>query len=290
MLSSKEARRKPVREPLGIYLREIATTPLLTDEEEKQLGARIQTGDEEALRRLVEANLRFVVKIAKNYRGAGVSFMDLIHEGNMGLIEAARRYDPTRNVRFISYAVWWIRQALVTAISTLGHPVRLPAKVNYTLYRAGLTATRKEGELNRRPTVEEIATELGLKAEDLAGILDAGGQSISLNHPAGSEHERALEEVFSLGSDESVEQGLIREAVKKNLDRALGELNRTEEMVVRMRFGLDDDNPRTLKEIGDCIGLSRERIRQIEAKALSKLKGNSLTRTLLGRDTAYAFA
>lgn len=265
--------KKQGRETLGMYLREISLTPLLNSEEEKALGARIQhNGDEEAFRRLVEANLRFVVKIAKNYRGAGVSFLDLIHEGNMGLIEAARRYDPTKNVRFISYAVWWIRQALVTAISNLGHPVRLPAKVNYMLYRAGLTAMKKEEELSRRPTINEIASELGVEADDLQEIMDAGGQSISLNHPASAEQARALEEVFSQGTDVTVESSLIRDSAKKSVHSALRDLNNTEETVLRLRYGLDDDHPRTLKEIGNRLGLSRERIRQIQCRALSKLK------------------
>jgi RNA polymerase primary sigma factor len=265
--------KKQGRETLGMYLREISMTPLLTGDEEKALGARIQkNGDEEAFRRLVEANLRFVVKIAKNYRGAGVSFLDLIHEGNMGLIEAARRYDPTKNVRFISYAVWWIRQALVTAISNLGHPVRLPAKVNYMLYRAGLTAMKKEEELSRRPTINEIAGELGVAPDDLQEIMDAGGQSISLNHPASAEQARALEEVFSQGTDETVERSLIRDSAKKSVHSALSDLNNTEETVLRLRYGLDDDHPRTLKEIGNRLGLSRERIRQIQCRALSKLK------------------
>lgn len=257
---------------MRLYLKEISKIPLLTVEEEKELGRRAQQGDLESIKKLVESNLRFVIKIAKKYRGYGLSFADLINEGNLGLMEAARRFDPTRNVRFTSYAVWWIRQAILHALSDLGHALRLPAKVSNTLYRVGAIMRKKTNELRRKPTLQEIADEAGVSEAELTSIMELSGDATSLNQPLDQEGEIVLEDMIEQNALPTVEEEIISRFRKEHLDEALGLLDPTEQSVLRLRFGLDDGQNRTLKEIGDQMGLSRERIRQIEAKALHKLR------------------
>jgi RNA polymerase primary sigma factor len=274
---------KNSKHALGLYLREIGITPLLTPEEEKALGLRIQSGDQEAVRKLVEANLRFVVKIAKKYRGYGVSLQDLINEGNLGLIEAAKRFDPSRNVKFISYAVWWIRQMMLTAISNMGHPMRLPIKINNILHRVGLTTAKKTRELKRKPTAQEIAEEVGIGVDALNSVLEVSGHTISLNKPLNHDKELVLENMVSRIGDYTMEDSMVQQSIRDLLYKALGDLAHNEERVLRLRFGFDDDNPCSLREIGDHLGLSRERVRQIQEKALEKLRRNRKTQSLIGR-------
>jgi RNA polymerase primary sigma factor len=279
--NSDGSRDNQLKHALRLYLKEISTIPLLTADEEKALGARIQAGDQAALQKLVESNLRFVVKIAKKYRRFGVSFLDLINEGNLGLIEAAKRFDPSKNVKFISYAIWWIRQSILAALSNLGHPLRLPLKINNTLYKVGITTAKQVNELNRKPTLQEVANDVGITQSELISVLEVGGEAISLNQPVAQKREQVLEDVLTQTVIPSVEQELINRSVKKYLREALMELGRNEQQVLRLRFGLDDDTPRTLKQIGDKIGLSRERVRQIQVKALEKLRHNQKTLSLL---------
>jgi RNA polymerase primary sigma factor len=279
--TSNGSRDNQLKHALRLYLKEISTIPLLTADEEKALGARIQAGDQAALQKLVESNLRFVVKIAKKYRRFGVSFLDLINEGNLGLIEAAKRFDPSKNVKFISYAIWWIRQSILAALSNLGHPLRLPLKINNTLYKVGITTAKQVNELNRKPTLQEVANDVGITQSELISVLEVGGEAISLNQPVAQKREQVLEDVLTQTVIPSVEQELINRSVKKYLREALQELGRNEQQVLRLRFGLDDDTPRTLKQIGDKIGLSRERVRQIQVKALEKLRHNQKTISLL---------
>lgn len=282
MLSNKNSNSKNSRHTLGLYLREIAATPLLTPEEEKTLGIRIQSGDEEALWRLVEANLRFVVKVAKRYRGYGVSLQDLINEGNLGLIEAAKRFDPSRKVKFISYAVWWIRQMMLTAISNMGHPMRLPIKINNILHRVGLTTAKKTKELKRKPTTKEIADEIGIGMSTLNSAMDVSGQTISLNKPLNQDNELMLENMLVQDQDCTMEDRMIRENINEMLHKAMRDLADKEEQVLRLRFGFDDESPCSLREIGDHLGLSRERVRQIQEKALEKLRRNRKAKSLVG--------
>lgn len=282
MLSKKNSTSKNSRQTLGIYLREIAATPLLTPEEEKTLGIRIQSGDEEALWRLVEANLRFVVKVAKRYRGYGVSLQDLINEGNLGLIEAAKRFDPSRKVKFISYAVWWIRQMMLTAISNMGHPMRLPIKINNILHRVGLTTAKKTKELKRKPTAKEIADEIGIGLSTLNSALDVSGQTISLNKPLNQDNELLLENTVVLDQRPTMEDKMIQENIHEMLHKAMRDLAGKEEQVLRLRFGFDEESPCSLREIGDHLGLSRERVRQIQEKALEKLRRNRKAKSLIG--------
>lgn len=280
-ISSDNSKDNQMRHALRLYLKEISIIPLLTAPEEKELGARIQAGDQAALQKLVESNLRFVVKIAKKYRRFGVSFLDLINEGNLGLIEAAKRFDPSKNVKFISYAIWWIRQSILAALSNLGHPLRLPLKINNTLYKVGITTAKQVNELNRRPTLQEIANDVGITQSELISVLEVGGEAISLNQPVAQKREQVLEDILHQTCIPSVEAALIQRSVRKYLREALSELGKNEQQVLRLRFGLDDDIPRTLKQIGDRIGLSRERVRQIQVKALEKLRHNEKTISLL---------
>jgi len=231
---------------LAAYLREIAKLPRLTIDEERDLGRRIQRDrEEEALARLVECNLRFVVSYAKRYRGFGVPILDLIHEGNVGLIEAARRFDPERNVKFITYAVWWIRQAMMHALSDQTRAFSFPPK--------------------------------------LFGALRSGREDVSLSDPvsSGAGEDRELADILAQSELVPVEDTLIHQSDLDELANALRELDGKEREVVRLRFGLDDDEPRTLQEIGDLMHLSRERIRQIESRAKEKLRQSSKLRSHL---------
>ena len=272
---------------LQMYFKEISAVPLLTVEEERDLGRRIQAGDESALQRLVESNLKFVVKIAKRYRKFGVPFLDLINEGNLGLMEAAKRFDPGQEIRFISYAVWWIRQSILSAISNMGHPLRLPLKVNNMLYKVGITTATKLHQLNRRPTPEEVAQEMGLSARTLSAVMNVGGEAISLSQPVAQSKEQSLEDFLSQDSALSIEKELIQESIKKRLREALRDLGRNEQEVLRLRFGLDDDVPRSLKQIGDEIGLSRERVRQIQVRAMEKLRHSQKTMSLFNAYSVF---
>lgn len=282
MLAVKKTnyRSKQANREMRLYLKEISKIPILTPEEEKEIGRRVQAGDREALQMLVESNLRFVIKIAKKYRGCGLPFMDLINEGNLGLIEAARRFDPTRNVKFTSYAVWWIRQAILHSLSSLGHPLRLPPKISNTLYRVGVTINRKTNELRRKPSLHEISAEVGVPESELTSMLELAGEPASLNQPIDEDGELVLGDLLEQTTLPSVEETTVSQFLEKHLNEALDELDNSEEKVLRLRFGLDDDTPRTLKEIGDMMGLSRERIRQIESKALQKLRHTNKTDSL----------
>jgi RNA polymerase primary sigma factor len=230
---------------LSAYLREIAKLPRLTVDEERALGARIQQHqDDDAIARLVEANLRFVVAYAKRYRGHGVSFLDLIHEGNLGLMEAARRFDPSRNVKFITYAVWWIRESMMHVLSEQMRAVSFPPK--------------------------------------LFATLGHGGEDVSLSEPLSGESKDgpALQDVLPL-DQVPIEEEIMRQTDAHDLTEALRDLNGKEREVVRLRFGLGDDEPRTLQEIGDQLHLSRERVRQIEAMAKAKLRRSTRLRSHL---------
>jgi RNA polymerase primary sigma factor len=275
----KAVKEDNTKQTLQSYLNEISLIPLLTVEEERELGYRARMGDEEAVQKLVESNLRFVVKVAKKYRRYGVPFLDLINEGNLGLIEAARRFDPDRNVRFISYAIWWIRQSILTVLSDMSHPLRLPLKVNNMLYKVGLTASRFANDLNEKPSLQDIAGGVGLSIEELTEILKVGGEALSLDQPM-RESNRVLENLLPQTNSITAEDGLMRDALKQDLRNALKQLRENEREVLSLRFGLDQEKCLTLKQIGERIGVSRERVRQIQEKALEKLRQSSKARSL----------
>ena len=281
MLVTKSSnKQKDSNREMRLYLKEISKIPLLSAEEEKEIGRLVQKGDKAALQKLVESNLRFVIKIAKKYRGHGISFLDLINEGNLGLIEAAKRFDPGRNVKFTSYAVWWIRQSILHAISSLGHPLKLPAKVSNTLYRVGKTIAKSSHLLNRKPTLKEIAEDVGITEKELNAALKLSGDATSLNQPLDQQGELVMEDLLEDVNSQTVEETTVAKFLQEHLNEALNELDKNEEKVLRMRFGLDNEAPRTLKQIGDKMNLSRERIRQIEAKALGKLRSNRRSSSL----------
>ena len=262
---------------LRAYLRAISKLPRLTPEEERELARRVKSdGDEAALRRLVEGNLRFVVSYAKRYRGLGVPFLDLIHEGNLGLIEAGRRFDPDRNVKFITYAVWWIRQAITHALSGQTRAFTLPQKLSAVASRFGREVSELTEELHRSPTHREIADDLDLSEGEVEALIRIGDRDVSLSdHVAGPGDTDGPElgEMLQQVSVPPAEEQLIHRRLHAGVRGALGELDDKEREVIELRFGLDrDGDPRTLQEVGDALGLSRERIRQIESRAKDKLR------------------
>ena len=275
-------RRRVSSETLKKYLQEISRLERITPDEEKVLGDKIQKGDREALQRLVEANLRFVVSFAKKYRGCGLSFLDLINEGNIGLIEAAKRFNPAKNVKFITYAVWWVRQAIIHALSDHSGAFRLPQKQANLLYRIGKTISQLTLELERHPTPEEIARKLEIGVEDVTNLLQVADENVSLSTVIDEEHDFHLADKLEQEQIPSADDELLRDSLKTHLSACLDELDPKEEKVLRLRFGLDEDEPKTLKEIGEMMGLSRERIRQIEAQALEKLNRSQKCQQLRG--------
>ena len=271
-------RRVADSQSLKKYLQEISKLPRITADDEKRLGAKIQRGGREAkdsIRELVEANLRFVVSFAKKYRGCGLSFLDLINEGNIGLIEAAKRFDPGKNVKFITYAVWWIRQSIVHALSDQSGAFRLPQKQANLLYRIGKTIQQLTLELERSPIPDEIGERLGIPVTEVNALLRVSDDNVSLSTVIDEEHDFHLADKLEQGTLSSPDEDYFRSSLKELIRNCLDELDDKEELVVRLRFGLaeggGEKDPMTLKEIGDILSLSRERIRQIEAQALQKL-------------------
>jgi RNA polymerase primary sigma factor len=254
----------------------------LTAEEEQALGARIQAGDEAAFRKMIESNLRFVVAMAKKYSRSGYPLHELINEGNMGLIEAASRFDPLRGVRFITYASWWIRQAILAAIAHHGQTFRLPPKLKHDLYRFETKVSRLTQELGRRPSIDEISRELGMKEEEVRDLLGATPTEVSLSAPVGEEGDMRLEEVLEDHSVTPSDDILIAQSFEDQLQKLLGQLDEKERLIIERRFGLGDREPQTLAEIGTDLHLSRERIRQIEERALGKLRRSQRAKQLLG--------
>jgi RNA polymerase primary sigma factor len=266
---------KSLNKAMRLYLKEISKIPLLTVDEEKALGYRAQAGDKEALQKLIESNLRFVIKIAKKYRKSGLPFLDLINEGNVGLIEAAKRFDPDRGVRFTSYAVWWIRQAILHYLSQASQVYRLSPKTANILYRVATTLSKRRSEMNEMPSREVLASEVGVSVKELNASLEATAGTLSLDHPIDENGDLTLGDALEQTTIPSAETHSASIFLKEQIERSLHKLSPMEEKVLRLRFGLDDDNPLTLKQIGDKMSLSRERIRQIEAQALNKLRKSS---------------
>ncbi len=257
---------------LNAYIRDIAKFKPLSAEDEKVLGRRIREGDQEAIDRLVEANLRFVVHYAKRYRGLGLSYMDLIHEGSLGLIEAAKRFDPDRNVKFISYAVWWVRQAIFHALSEHSRVFRLPQKLSGQVSRLETAREKLKSELERTPTTEELAARTQFTKDEVERLLLAAGDDVSLSTAVGDDGNLELGDTLEQDSVPSAEVEMIRTSFERRIQDMVGGLDDKEREVIRMRFGLDGDEPKTLQEIGETMGLSRERIRQIESRAKEKLR------------------
>ena len=252
------------------YLEEIAKYPTLTEAEEKSIGEKIRQGDKEALQTLVKANLRFVVSYVKKYRGMGLSLLDLVDEGNVGLIEAAKRFDPTRGVRFVSYAVWWIRQAIVHALTLNSRILTIPQKLADQISLMKRKTAELKTELGRDPTREEIAKVMGVSETDIDDLEILDERNLSLSDKV-NDDDLEVEDRISDAASPSVEYQIIKASVQQQIRNILVELDEKEALVLKLRFGLDDDRPLTLQEIGARLKLTRERIRQIEQKAMRKL-------------------
>ncbi|HOE14210.1 MAG TPA: RNA polymerase sigma factor RpoD/SigA [Candidatus Saccharicenans sp.] len=267
---------------LKLYLEEISKIPPITDEEEKELAERLKKGDPEAIKRLIEGNLRFVVSYVKKYQGMGLDLLDLINEGNLGLIEAAHRYDPSRQVKFISYAVWWIRQAIIHALSQYAHQFNVPQKTSDKISRMNREIEILRKEFGREPTREEIAGRLGMTPEEVAELELIQEKGLSLSDQLGDEDKLLLEDRISDELAPSVEYQIIKNSIEQQIRQALNELEKREADVLKLRFGIEGDDPLTLQEIGDRLGLTRERIRQIEQKAMEKLARSQKIKQLRG--------
>ena len=267
---------------LQAYIREISRFKPLSADDEKVLGRRIQKGDQDALQRLVESNLRFVVSYAKRYRGLGLSFLDLIHEGTLGLIEAAKRFDPERNVKFISYAVWWIRQAIFHALSEQTRAFRLPPKLSGMISKVVLARQQLAVQLERPPTAAELAAKTELSEAQVTDLLQVAGEDLSLSSAVGEDGSLELGDTLEQDTIPSVELEMIRTSTEQQIRAMVAELDEKEREVIQMRFGLDGEDPRTLQEIGDALGVSRERIRQIESRAKEKLRRSQRAQGMRG--------
>jgi RNA polymerase primary sigma factor len=267
-------------DPVRMYLKEIGKVDLLTFDEEKLLGERIQAGDEEAKNRLCEANLRLVVSIAKRYVGHGIQFLDLIQEGNIGLIKAVDKFDHTKGFKFSTYATWWIRQAITRAIADQGRTIRIPVHMVETINKLIRTQRQLNQELGREPEADEIAQEMGLTVEKVHDIMKISQEPISLEKPIGTEGDSQLGDFIPDDDTPSPADQTTLTLLKENLLEVLKSLTAREDKVLRLRFGLDDGRARTLEEVGREFNVTRERIRQIEAKALRKMRHPSRSRKL----------
>lgn len=269
-----------INDPVRMYLKEIGRVPLLSAEDEVDLAKRIELGDEEAKRRLAEANLRLVVSIAKRYVGRGMLFLDLIQEGNMGLIKAVEKFDHTKGYKFSTYATWWIRQAITRAIADQARTIRIPVHMVETINKLIRVSRQLLQELGREPTPEEIAKEMDLSTDKVREIMKIAQEPVSLETPIGEEDDSHLGDFIEDQEALAPADAAAYELLKEQLEDVLDTLTEREENVLRLRFGLDDGRTRTLEEVGKVFGVTRERIRQIEAKALRKLRHPSRSKRL----------
>ena len=269
-----------IEDPVRMYLKEIGKVPLLTADEEIELAQRMEEGDEEAKKRLAEANLRLVVSIAKRYVGRGMLFLDLIQEGNLGLIKAVEKFDYRKGYKFSTYATWWIRQAITRAIADQARTIRIPVHMVETINKLIRVSRQLLQELNREPTPEEIAKEMNMPVERVREILKISQEPVSLETPIGEEEDSHLGDFIK---DENVpvpDKAAAYTLLREDLDEVLKTLTEREQKVLCLRFGLEDGRARTLEEVGKEVNVTRERIRQIEAKALRKLRHPSRSRKL----------
>ncbi len=263
------------------YLEQIGRFPRLSEEEEKMVAERVQAGDGNALQRLIEGNLRFVVSYVKKYKGMGLDMLDLINEGNLGLIEAAKRFDPHRNVKFISYAVWWIRQAVIHSLTASARITHVPQKISDQMLLMKRKISQMSSTLGREPTREEIAEAMKISVSAVEDLTLLENKEISLNDRF-DQDDQGMEEKISDPISPSVEYQIIRASIRNQVREILGELEEKEATVLKLRFGLDDDRPLTLQVIGDRLKLTRERIRQIEHAAMGKLSRSHTLQQLRG--------
>jgi len=265
---------------LDKYLQEIGKVDLITPEEEVMLARKIKTGDRDALAKLVKSNLRFVVSVAKQYQNQGMSLPDLINEGNLGLIKAAQRFDETRGFKFISYAVWWIRQAILQALAEQARIVRLPVNKIGSINKINRVFARLEQEYEREPSANEIADVLELAPEEVKEVLKTNGRTVSMDAPISSEEDNNMYDVLQSEDNPSPDKHLINESLAYEIERALSTLSPREAKVIKLYFGINMKHPLTLEEIGEELGLTRERVRQIKEKALKRIQYTTRSRIL----------
>ncbi|HBC77896.1 MAG TPA: RNA polymerase subunit sigma [Bacteroidales bacterium] len=257
---------------LDKYLQEIGRVGLITPEEEVILARKIKTGDPEALGKLVNANLRFVVSVAKQYQNQGMGLPDLINEGNLGLMKAAQRFDETRGFKFISYAVWWIRQAILQSLAEQARIVRLPVNKIGSINRINRAFARLEQEFEREPSSQEVADMLDMIPDDVKESLKTNGRTLSMDAPISSEEENTMYDVLQNPDTPSPDKNLINESLAWEIERALSSLSPREAKVLKLYFGLGMKHPFTLEEIGEELSLTRERVRQIKEKAIKRIQ------------------
>ncbi len=279
---SKLAKRSYTREDQSLdrYLQEIGEVNLLTAPQEAALARRIRQGDERALDRLTKANLRFVVSVAKQYQNQGLSLGDLINEGNLGLIKAAKRFDETKGFKFISYAVWWIRQAILQALAEQSRIVRLPLNRVGALHKIGKASSELEQEFGREPSPGEIADELEMSDVEVMDTLKIGSRHVSLDAPFNDGEDNRLLDVLEDDLQDAPDESLIQTSLKDEIEKALATLTKREAEVLKLYFGIHREQPLTLEEIGERFGLTRERVRQIKEKAIRRLRHTSRSRPL----------
>jgi len=272
---------KQEQNTLNLYIQHMAEHSLLTPEEEKELAIRAKKGEKEALKKLVEGNLRFVINVAKNFTGWGVPLTDLIAAGNLGLIEAAKRFDPDKDVKFISYAVWWIRQAIMQTIFQQTGAVRIPVKESLFISKVKDAYEKLKEKLKREPTIEEIAKEVDASPRKVKTALQIVRVPLSFDQPIGDEEEDlTLLDLISKSGTEDVEKEVVEEALYKEIEKLLNVLDKRERTIIEERFGLNGKEPKTLNEVGEKLGISRERVRQLEQRALKKLRTLAMKRHL----------
>lgn len=265
---------------LDLYLREIGETPLINAEEEVRLARRIKQGDKMALEKLTKANLRFVVSVAKQYQNQGLSLADLINEGNIGLIKAAKRFDETRGFKFISYAVWWIRQAILQALAEQSRIVRLPLNRVGTLHKIGKISSRLEQSLGREASPDEIAKVLGLSEGEVSDTQKISNSHLSLDAPFSTSEDNSLIDILEDEFQPSPDEALLSASLRVEIEKALDTLTPREAEVINLYFGLNSEKALTLEEIGARFSLTRERVRQIKEKAIRRLRHASRSRSL----------
>lgn len=274
------AKELTINDPVRMYLKEIGKISLLSLEEETELSERIANGDEEAKNKLAESNLRLVVSIAKRYVGRGMLFLDLIQEGNIGLMKAVEKFDAEKGYKFSTYATWWIRQAITRAIADQARTIRVPVHMVETINKLSRYQRQLTLELNREPTDEELAKKMGMGVDKVREVIKIAQDPVSLETPIGEEDDSHLGDFVKDERSMSPEEYTIHELLKDEIADVLLTLTEREEQVLRLRFGLDDGSCKTLEEVGQMFGVTRERIRQIEAKALRKLRHPSRSRKL----------
>ncbi|MDD2196990.1 MAG: RNA polymerase sigma factor RpoD/SigA [Bacteroidales bacterium] len=257
---------------LDKYLHEIGKVDLLTAEEEVNLARRLKEGDKSALDQLVKANLRFVVSVAKQYQNQGLSLPDLINEGNLGLIKAAKRFDETRGFKFISYAVWWIRQAILQALAEQARIVKLPLNKIGSINKVNKAFVLLEQKFEREPSIEELSEVLALAPKDIKEALKSSNRHLSMDAPISPDEDGSLYDIMLINETPAPDRGLLNDSLRKEIERALSTLTPREADIIRLYFGLNSNHPHTLEEIGEELDLTRERVRQIKEKAIKKLK------------------